>query len=419
VARADFRPQRHGASVAQLAVTDHASGGQQRASLSGFGIAPEIAVSPEHGAFGAVRVGVQSEPLAFTVRNTGDAALAISRVRLIGPDRRDYRLLDNGCVRTLDPDETCTGKVRFDPRALGAREAQLAFEDNATGGEQRIGLFGVGGEPGAHLHPASADLGPAVVGQRGPAVPITVQSAGTVPLKVTGVQLTGAGAKDVAITGNTCTAPIPIGETCAITVELAPTSAGPKEAVLAVSDDASPSPQMVNLSGIGVAPILPVPPGPPSEPPAPPTPSGPLGPPAPPGPPAKASAQAAILSGVVRMDRSGQALVRLRCAPVGARQCITQLTLSTRVQARRRGNRGRRKTRVVVLARRTVTLAAGVRTVRVRISRQGRRLVAAQRNRRLGITIRTVARAPGSRVQRTAGRTARLQGPPPGRVRRR
>lgn len=75
-------------------------------------------------------------------------------------------------------------------------------------------------------------------------------------LNVSDVALTGPGAAQFAITGNTCPASsIFPGVSCTISVAFRPTSTGLKSAQLVVTSDAYDSPQQVSLSGTGTQPV--------------------------------------------------------------------------------------------------------------------------------------------------------------------
>ena len=80
---------------------------------------------------------------------------------------------------------------------------------------------------------------------RTPAIPV---GGGT--LNITSIAITGADLADFAQTNN-CPATIATMGTCTITVTFSPTATGSRSAALAVTDNASSSPQDVALTGTG------------------------------------------------------------------------------------------------------------------------------------------------------------------------
>jgi hypothetical protein len=98
--------------------------------------------------------------------------------------------------------------------------------------------------------PRSLSLGQASVGTRGPAQTVTVRNGGTAPMTVSAVSLAGATPGDFALATNTCAgATLQPGQACAVGLVLAPGSAGPKSATLAVADNAAGGLRTVALSG--------------------------------------------------------------------------------------------------------------------------------------------------------------------------
>src|SRR5207249_1077548 len=78
---------------------------------------------------------------------------------------------------------------------------------------------------------------------------LTLKNTGTATLTVSGVSVAGTDASQYGQT-NTCSHVIP-GAACQVTVTFSPTTTGIKRATLAISDNASGSPQTVSLTGMG------------------------------------------------------------------------------------------------------------------------------------------------------------------------
>jgi hypothetical protein len=70
-------------------------------------------------------------------------------------------------------------------------------------------------------------------------------------LGVTSLAITGANASDFAEMADTCGSSVAAGGTCTIGVTFTPSAVGQRAATLGITDNASGSPQTVNLSGTG------------------------------------------------------------------------------------------------------------------------------------------------------------------------
>ncbi len=82
-------------------------------------------------------------------------------------------------------------------------------------------------------------------------------NSGTVPLEIGGLSIVGANASDFSQSNNCPISPMTLaaGANCSITVTFAPSIAGAESAALSLTDNASGSPQSVNLAGTGEEPL--------------------------------------------------------------------------------------------------------------------------------------------------------------------
>jgi Abnormal spindle-like microcephaly-assoc'd, ASPM-SPD-2-Hydin/Lactonase, 7-bladed beta-propeller len=238
-----------GGTVAQgmLAIT----GGRIQA-VSG----PVAAIFPASENFGSVTVGQSSNSKLVTLTNTGDQALSLNSINVIGANPSDFVATPNCSLPTVVlPNATCSVSLVFSPTAAGARQASLAAANNAPGSPQTIPLSGFGASPvpAVTLAPGSLAFATIAQGSTSPAQTITVTSAGTATLHISSVLPSGANPADFQITG-TCSGAYPVASTCDIAVTFSPLGAGRRTANLTINDDAPDSPQSVQLSGTGAAP---------------------------------------------------------------------------------------------------------------------------------------------------------------------
>ncbi|MDB5079801.1 MAG: hypothetical protein JWP00_1725 [Chloroflexi bacterium] len=128
-----------------------------------------------------------------TFSNGGSGPMTIGAIYLAGLQPGDYAISDNTCPATLGAGLSCTVSVTFTPKALGLREANLSFLDNAANTtDQTVLLSGSGVDvsaPGAPGAPAQTLANTTYLGVKsGPALanstlPVTLKwasSTGTV-----------------------------------------------------------------------------------------------------------------------------------------------------------------------------------------------------------------------------------------------
>jgi Abnormal spindle-like microcephaly-assoc'd, ASPM-SPD-2-Hydin len=142
-----FSPTAAGAATGQLTVTSNSStGGSAVVQLSGTGTAattttPQLLFSSTALAFGSVPAG-STATLSLTLTASGTAPVAISSAALQGTG-----FSDSGATfpMTLNPNQSVTLKVQFDPTASGAATGTLTVSSNSTtGGTTQVQLSGNG-----------------------------------------------------------------------------------------------------------------------------------------------------------------------------------------------------------------------------------------------------------------------------------
>src|SRR5437660_11360674 len=98
---------------------------------------PEVSLSTHVLKFGA---GPSTRTLEIT--DTGDAVLAISKVKVVGPDEGAFRITHDGCTGRVAAAASCNVDVTFTPAAgNGLGVARLAITDNATASPQLVPLI--------------------------------------------------------------------------------------------------------------------------------------------------------------------------------------------------------------------------------------------------------------------------------------
>ncbi len=254
-----FQPTAAGNAVGTYTIAT--TGGTFAVLLTGVGVTGAPGVGPASLAFGDQQVGTASPAQTVTVTNNGLASLTLTATTLSGGGGSQYELFANACQPsgndvTLAPGQSCTLGVRFHPTATGIHNETLRIATDAQGvaGSLTVALTGIGTAPAMRIAPASLDFGNVQVGSVSAARTVTVTNTGVGPLSLTGLTLTGASAGEYQIVDDNCTtAAIAPGGSCTIGVRFRPTVTGPKQAELALTSSAVPTPQTVGLSGAGIS----------------------------------------------------------------------------------------------------------------------------------------------------------------------
>ena len=258
------------------AVTDQSLRGYAAAHLASFEARPVgVSSSPPGGIggsgtqaspynYGNVLVGTSTPSKTFTITNTGFSDLVIGTVSLIGPQHTEFSKGTDTCQSsTVGPGGTCTIAVTFSPAAIGVKNAQIEFTDNAPGGLSDVYLRGIGVVPVSSIAPTSKDMGTIQVGSSSATQTFTVSNPGGWPLQVTSVAKIGANPSEFAIVADNCSGQtVNPGTTCTVQAAFRPTTAAAASATLEFTSNGdaslsvpacsgSPCVQDVGLTGTG------------------------------------------------------------------------------------------------------------------------------------------------------------------------
>lgn len=233
-----------------LTIVSDAATSPTTVALTGTGVAPAIAVDPPALSFGDVRVGT-TVTRTVTVSNPGTDTLTISSITADGAFAAA-----TAAPLLVAPGDTAAIDVDFTPPAVGAATGTLTIVSDASAQPTTIALDGAGIAPAIAIDPPAVAFGDVRVGETAPAT-VTVSNPGTATLTISALAVSGA---PFAIAD---AAPIVIapGSLAKLTVQFAPTSAGPFAGTLEIASDATPNPITVALTGTGVEPLIAIDPG--------------------------------------------------------------------------------------------------------------------------------------------------------------
>jgi P pilus assembly chaperone PapD len=208
------------------------------------------------GAFLNVETGTTATGSA-TLANTGRVPLAVSSITTGGAPS-DYQQANN-CPGILDIGATCVIDITFAPTTTGARPGQLTVQTNSpTKPALVLPLSGYAMAPPASLSLGNFTPGTAfdniVKGQSGSATAV-LTNTGRTPVALQSISASGNPTAGEFSQTNNCSASLPIGAQCTITVKFQPTAGGARNGTLAIVTDMPAQPILSrSLTGSAIAP---------------------------------------------------------------------------------------------------------------------------------------------------------------------
>jgi hypothetical protein len=204
---------------------------------------------PWPGTFGAPPV------IMISLTNIGNQELKLDSQALTGP----FALQLSGqqqcnIPEPLAPGASCSTSIAYVPEQGTASGLFSVTSDalNVRGSEQSAALEI--GYPQVQLSISTIAFGSAGVGSFGGNRWVTITNSGNVPLVFQSFQFTGANPSDFDVDASGCSLKIPPRSGCSIDIFFRPQGTGPRSASLAITDNAAVSPQMITVTGTGLAP---------------------------------------------------------------------------------------------------------------------------------------------------------------------
>jgi hypothetical protein len=246
-----FKPSAAGAATASVMIADTAPNSPQTVALSGTGMAPVASVSTTSVSFANQGVGTTSTAQTVTLKNTGNESMTISRIALGGTNSSDFAETNN-CGTSLAASASCTISLTFTPATAGSLSGALAITDNAAGSPQSVALAGNGSSTTVSVSPSSIAFGNQAVGVASAVHTVIVKNSGSSALTLSSIAVLGTNASSFAETNN-CGTSLASNASCTVSVTFKPASAAALSAAVAITDDATGSPQSVALTGTGTS----------------------------------------------------------------------------------------------------------------------------------------------------------------------
>lgn len=238
-----FAPGATGSRSATLTVTDDAGSSPQTIGVSGTGVVP-VTLSSNSLNFGNVVIQTSSVAPAVTLTNNQNVALTGINITTSAPFSQT-----NTCGTSIAAGAQCKITVTFSPTVTGVQSGTVTISDSASNSPQTIAVKGSGINP-VTINPNSLNFGTVAVGTASSPMSMTLTNRQTIALHITGISITGMNPGDFS-QNNTCPSSLAAGGSCTITATFTPHATGSRSANVRIVDDASTSPQIVKLSGVG------------------------------------------------------------------------------------------------------------------------------------------------------------------------
>ncbi|HEV2348299.1 MAG TPA: choice-of-anchor D domain-containing protein [Terriglobia bacterium] len=225
-----------------------AIGGSNNVSISLLSLPPSLA--PANLNFRSQVLSTLSAVQTLTLTNAQISPLTISGIGLGGNDSADFSQTNNcpASPATLAPAASCSINVTFTPIALGNRTATLTVTDDSSFSPQVASLSGIGVNV-ANLSVTSLDFGNQTVNTTSGPRTETLTNFGATTILLTSVVPSGP----FAIASNNCLSSLAPAMSCNLTLTFTPTTLGTQTGSITFTDSAPLSPQVIALTGIGVA----------------------------------------------------------------------------------------------------------------------------------------------------------------------
>ncbi|MBM4233163.1 MAG: choice-of-anchor D domain-containing protein [Gammaproteobacteria bacterium] len=249
-----FRPTSAGAKTGRTSFRHNAAGNPTVLTFRGTASGPGITANPSSISFGSQPVDSTSDPRSIVITNPGDATLRITEIGFSGTDATQFSQT-NDCTEVA-VGARCTIRVTFKPAGtVGSRSARLTLRHNSPqDGSTSISLGGAASAaaPVIGLSPRALEFTSQPLNTSSTAKVLRLSNRGAVELKISSITLVADDPGDFVQTNN-CGATVAAGAFCELSVVFRPTRTGSRTAQLSIAHDASGSPSLVPLSGVGGA----------------------------------------------------------------------------------------------------------------------------------------------------------------------
>lgn len=216
---------------------------------------PQIAFEPGGHDFGLHEVNREISQTSFQLRNVGSVPAPLYSILVVGSGSSAFWTGNSDCFdHPLEPNETCSIQVSFNPYEVAPFSAQLRAESE-RGTSFTAALSGEGGRPELTAATNPTNFGSVAIGSGGVTKTIDVTNEGNMPGGAFIAIISGGAVGSFHLLDENCTGiPLSPDATCNLQVSFDPISTGAKAARLFLVGEGDGGVQIA-LTGIGLEPI--------------------------------------------------------------------------------------------------------------------------------------------------------------------
>jgi hypothetical protein len=251
----NFTPNSSGTRTGILTIVDSDPSSPTTIQFTGTGAAASgpgnLKLSATSFNFGTGILGItNNNKAALTLTNTGSTAIAITSLTYSNTEFTEDST--STCGSSLAGSSSCLVYNDFTPNAAGSRSGSLTIVDSDPTSPSKIVFSGVGTL--VKLSPTGLGFGRSPVNHTSPTLTLTLTNVSTIAtLNISQVAIGGANPGDFQIQSSTCPGAINPGGTCTVVSTFTATAVGARSATLNFTDDGGASPQVVQMTGTGLA----------------------------------------------------------------------------------------------------------------------------------------------------------------------
>ena len=235
-----FTPTAVGNATGTLTVTDSDASSPQVVNLTGTGSTVNLTPYYPGINFGNVTIGQKVSQSAL-LTNTGTLPVSISDVQVIGNFSQT-----NNCGASLAATSQCVITVTYAPTTSGNWYGNLIVNDGAAGSPHTLRLLATA--RAIKWSPKSMDFGNQTPGTPSPPRDFTVRNVGGTPVRFGSI----VASPNYSQTNN-CPTTLPAGGKCTVSATFTPSATGSLPGMILLNDSDGSGPQVLPLSGLGVA----------------------------------------------------------------------------------------------------------------------------------------------------------------------
>jgi len=219
-------------------------GGRWSNGVSFAAYTPSATLRATPVTFPSVQVG-SSSTQSDVLTNAGTSTITISNASVTGSG---FGFTGLNPPLSLSPGASITFTVTFAPKTSGQTSGDILIASNAADPSLPIPLTGVGQAAGSlTVTPGSASLGSVTVGSS-KTMSATLNAAGAIVVVSSAITTS----PEFTLAGVTFPMTIPSGQSAPVTVQFTPQSSGAASAKISLVSNASNSPAVASLTGMGV-----------------------------------------------------------------------------------------------------------------------------------------------------------------------